>query len=74
MISFCSRFINYQPTSLERSYRHELLTEHDLGIAVDLILPDAYVHVIKKMIDQRLSWKTFNTKSLDNPSPDNWSP
>ena len=45
-ISFCSRFINYQPTSLERSYRHELLTEHDLGIAVDLILPDAYVHVI----------------------------
>jgi len=42
---FRSRFINYQPTSLERTYRHELLTEHDLGIAVDLILPDAYAHV-----------------------------
>ena len=39
------RFINYQPTSLERTYRHELLTEHDLGISVDLILPDAYTHV-----------------------------
>lgn len=37
-----TRFINYKPTSLERNYKYELLTEHDLGIAVDLILPDAY--------------------------------
>ena len=27
---------------MERNYKYELLTEHDLGVAVDLILPDAY--------------------------------
>merc|ERR1711997_513562 len=37
-----TRFIKYNPTSLERNYKYELLTEHDLGVAVDLILPDTY--------------------------------
>ena len=37
-----TRFIDYKPTSLERNYKYEILTEHDLGVAVDLILPDAY--------------------------------
>jgi RNA polymerase II-associated factor 1 len=37
-----SRFIQYAPTSLERNYKYELLTEHDLGVHVDLILPEAY--------------------------------
>ncbi|CAB4058385.1 PAF1 [Lepeophtheirus salmonis] len=37
-----SRFINYNPTSLERNYKYELLTEQDLGVRVDLILPDAF--------------------------------
>lgn len=36
------RFVQYNPTSLERSYKHELLTEHDLGIMIDLINPDTY--------------------------------
>ena len=36
------RFIDYAPTSLERNYKYELLTEHDLGVHVDLILPEAY--------------------------------
>ena len=36
------RFIQYAPTSLERTYKYELLTEHDLGVHVDLILPEAY--------------------------------
>lgn len=36
------RFVQYNPTSLERSYKHELLTEHDLGITIDLINPDTY--------------------------------
>ena len=37
------RFIQYQSTSLEKSYRHELLTEHDLGVVIDLINPTTYV-------------------------------
>ena len=36
------RFISYNPTGLERNYKYELLTEHDLGVHVDLILPEAY--------------------------------
>ena len=30
----------YNPTSLERNYKHELLTEVDLGVPIDLILPE----------------------------------
>ncbi len=40
-----NRFIDYAPTSLERSYKYEMLTEHDLGVNVDLILPEAYEKV-----------------------------
>jgi RNA polymerase II-associated factor 1 len=36
------RFINYNPTSLERSYKFEVLTEHDLGVTIDLINRDIY--------------------------------
>lgn len=36
------RFIQYNPTSLERSHRHELLTEVDLGVPINLILPETY--------------------------------
>ena len=41
-MSQSKRFIDYAPTSLERNYKYELLTEHDLGVHVDLILPEAY--------------------------------
>lgn len=37
-----TRFVGYKPTSLERNYKYELQTEHDMGITVDLVLPDAY--------------------------------
>ena len=37
-----NRFVEYNPTSLERNYKYELLTEHDLGVAIDLINPDTY--------------------------------
>ncbi|UYV74669.1 PAF1 [Cordylochernes scorpioides] len=36
------RYTEYKPTSLEKSYKHELLTEHDLGVKIDLIRTDAY--------------------------------
>ncbi|CAG2213561.1 PAF1 [Mytilus edulis] len=37
-----NRFIEYKATSLERAYKYELLTEHDLGVTIDLINPDTY--------------------------------
>ncbi|KAF6204813.1 hypothetical protein GE061_018975 [Apolygus lucorum] len=37
-----TRFIQYNPTSLERNYKYEVLTEHDLGVTIDLINKDMY--------------------------------
>lgn len=37
-----NRFVEYNPTSLERNFKYDLLTEHDLGVNIDLINPDAY--------------------------------
>lgn len=36
------RFVQYNPTSLERNYKFEVLTEHDLGVEIDLISRDIY--------------------------------
>ena len=36
------RFVKYKQTSLERTYKHDLVTEHDLGVTIDLINPDTY--------------------------------
>lgn len=38
------RFIQYNPTSLERNYKHDVLTEVDLGVPIDLILPETYAN------------------------------
>lgn len=38
----CERFIQYNPTSLERNYKYDVLTEHDLGVTIDLINRDLY--------------------------------
>lgn len=40
--SHYARFIQYNPTSLERGHKHELQTEVDLGVPIDLILPEVY--------------------------------
>lgn len=39
---FTYRYVRYKQTSLEKNYRYEVLTEHDLGVTIDLINPDAY--------------------------------
>ncbi|KAG5682333.1 hypothetical protein PVAND_011692 [Polypedilum vanderplanki] len=36
------RFTQYKPTSLERNYKFEVLSEHDLGVSIDLINRDLY--------------------------------
>lgn len=41
---FCvCRFIEYNPTTLERNNKYEVLTEHDLGVEIDLINKDIYI-------------------------------
>lgn len=40
--AFSLSFIQYNATSLEKNYKYELLAEHDLGITIDLINPEAY--------------------------------
>ncbi|KAB7494223.1 RNA polymerase II-associated factor 1-like protein, partial [Armadillidium nasatum] len=37
-----NRYVQYKPTSLEKNYKYEVLTEHDLGVSIDLINPEAY--------------------------------
>lgn len=39
---YCGRFVQYKATSLEKQHKHELLTEPDLGVTIDLINPDTY--------------------------------
>jgi len=36
------RFVDYETTTLEQSSKHELLTPMDLGVDIDLILPERY--------------------------------
>lgn len=36
------RFVQYNPTSLERNFKYEFHTEHDLGVTIDLINRDLY--------------------------------
>ena len=36
------RYVQYKPTSLEKSFKSELLTEVDLGIPIELIDSRAY--------------------------------
>eukprot|EP00117_Sycon_ciliatum_P015658 scpid87147/ scgid15415/ RNA polymerase II-associated factor 1 homolog len=37
-----NRYVQYKPTTLERGHKHELLTEVDLGVPIDLIDPRTY--------------------------------
>ncbi|PSN29950.1 RNA polymerase II-associated factor 1 [Blattella germanica] len=46
-----TRFIQYNPTSLERNYKYEVLTEHDLGVTIDLINRDTYATDSSALLD-----------------------
>lgn len=47
----CFRFIQYNPTSLERNYKYEVLTEHDLGVTIDLINRETYASDYSVQLD-----------------------
>lgn len=52
-----SRFVDYKTTSLEQNSKHELLTPMDLGVDIDLILPERYAipdHPAHDPEDERL--------------------
>lgn len=52
-----NRFVQYKATSLEKQHKHELLTEPDLGVVIDLINPDTYRidnNVILDVADEKL--------------------
>lgn len=42
LFAFVLRFVQYKATSLEKQHKHDLLTEPDLGVTIDLINPDTY--------------------------------
>ena len=59
-----NRFIQYKPTSLERTYKYDMLTEHDLGVTIDLINPDTYKANLNSYADsedERLLEEEMNT-------------
>lgn len=39
---YTCRFVQYKATSLEKQHKHDLLSEPDLGVTIDLINPDTY--------------------------------
>lgn len=39
---YSCRFVQYKATSLEKQHKHDLLSEPDLGVTIDLINPDTY--------------------------------
>lgn len=58
-----NRFFSYKPTSLERSFKYDLLTEHDLGVNIDLINPETYKidpNAYPEPEDERLLEEDFN--------------
>ena len=56
---------------LERNYKYEILTEHDLGVTIDLILPETYevdrenMDVMQDPDDEKLLEEDFNTTVQD---------
>jgi len=76
------RFISYNPTGLERGYKYELLTEHDLGVTIDLILPETYdpeegVSDMLDPSDEKLLEEEFNTihdkkRTMRHSQPLSW--
>ncbi|CAI9741817.1 RNA polymerase II-associated factor 1 homolog [Octopus vulgaris] len=59
-----NRFIQYKPTSLERTYKYDMLTEHDLGVTIDLINPETYKlspNIYADSEDERLLEEEINT-------------
>lgn len=73
LLFYCGRFVQYKATSLEKQHKHELLTEPDLGVTIDLINPDTYridptskspvvIFYILQRWSEKKSWDTVKAK------------
>lgn len=75
-----NRFVQYNPTSLERNFKYDLLTEHDLGVSIDLINPAAYaidptVDVDiddEKLLEEETTTSTDSKRSRHHNKPVSW--
>ncbi|KAL7039375.1 hypothetical protein ACKWTF_009889 [Chironomus riparius] len=75
------RFTQYKPTSLERNYKFEVLSEHDLGVTIDLInrdlyQPDRNVSILdpadEKLLEEDTHAPTDTTRSRKHAKPVSW--
>ena len=68
---------------LERNYKYELLTEHDLGVTIDLINPDVYAidphegpepldPADEKLLEEEVSGVTNTQRSKQHSIPLPW--
>lgn len=75
-----NRFVQYNPTSLERNYKHDLLTEHDLGVNIDLIDPDTYKidHTVlldtadEKLLEEEVATPQDSKRSIQHRKNVSW--
>lgn len=75
------RFTQYKPTSLERNFKFEVLSEHDLGVTIDLInrdlyQPDRNASVLdpadEKLLEEDTHAPTDSTRSLKHAKSVSW--
>lgn len=75
-----NRFVLYNPTSLERNFKYDMLTEHDLGVSIDLINPDAYVENPgaemasddERLLEEEVAASTDSKRSRHHNTPVSW--
>ncbi|XP_067939429.1 RNA polymerase II-associated factor 1 homolog [Watersipora subatra] len=75
-----NRFVQYNPTSLERNFKYDMLTEHDLGVYIDLINPDAYAissdakvdSEDERLLEEETTASTDSKRSRHHNTPVSW--
>lgn len=58
-----NRYVSYETTSLEREAKHELLTPMDLGVDIDLVLPERYA------VPTKIEYDPDDEKLLNDDEP-----
>lgn len=74
------RFVQYNPTSLERNFKYDVLTEHDLGVTIDLINRDTYAGDLnahldpadEKLLEEDVSTPQDSKRSRHHAKPVSW--
>lgn len=64
-----NRFVEYKPTSLEKNHKHDLLTEHDLGVNIDLVDPEIYAIPPEYQITSNVTLPLEDDKLIEEDTP-----